>query len=618
MQKELFDQRVSVCLYEKNDSQLYECLKDACKYGYIDTVKTIISSNIITVYNIYTLRYACKGGCVEIIELIAKKCRLTNRAKDITYLWLSGLHGACQSGHLDIFKLYLNKLPRIDNFIGYLLSDTCEYGHVDLFNFIISKCQDINIDDVFTAEFNTGFVKACENGHIDIIKLIVDCNFNDIIKLDDGFLKACTEGHIDIVELLIQNGATDFETGFINACEGGHLGIINIMISKGINKWNKGLYTSCKGGHLEIVKFMISNGAECDKNNKYPLYNIWVEGFGNACKGPDNYENGNEINERLEIIKLMIKKGNITYNSVDYAFINSVFENSCLNGHLEIVKFLLSEFMIPKHADILNHIIVNTGLQYACEGGFIEIVEFMISKGATDWNSGLRHACKSECGDNIDIVKLMISKGATDWDDSLRNACCESNIEIIELIILEGKGSVNVNIALDNTHPCHLYGDRSMEIFKLIIQEGITNTQNPIDIANILKNVCKYGNINHLKCVIKYATEYAPHILTTRVLTNTLYRHLNYYYDDPDIAILLINTGADVAYVANSMNFRPIDSTNFRLYCYFYDYSQTSNKYTELLQKYPPYILLVRCRNDKKCCINKLPSELFRLLFTYC
>ena len=69
----------------------------------------------------------------------------------------------------------------------------------------------------------------------------------------------------------------------------------------------------------------------------------------------------------------------------------------------------------------------------------MNIVNLMIEKGATNWDWGLRCACK---GGHINIVKLMIEKGAIWWECGLRGTCYGGHIDIINLMIEKG-GDIN-------------------------------------------------------------------------------------------------------------------------------------------------------------------------------
>ena len=83
-----------------------------------------------------------------------------------------------------------------------------------------------------------------------------------------GLFKACQEGHIDIVKLLIENNADinaiDYQgaTGFYMACQEGHYKIVKHLIYKGVDitqvssKGHTGLSFACAKNHTDIIELL--------------------------------------------------------------------------------------------------------------------------------------------------------------------------------------------------------------------------------------------------------------------------------------------------------------------------------------------------------------------------
>ena len=91
---------------------------------------------------------------------------------------------------------------------------------------------------------------------------------------------------------------------------------------------------------------------------------------------------------------------------------NEALRFASLNGHLDIIKFLVSE-----GANI--HTNNDYPLRWASRFGHLDIVKFLVSKGANihvlyDW--ALRWA---SANGHLDVVKFLVSKGA-DIDYSLK------------------------------------------------------------------------------------------------------------------------------------------------------------------------------------------------------
>lgn len=135
--------------YITNKSKkISDCLNDMCARGIVDVVKSIIHSKVLDVYDINTLNYACKGGRVEIIDLVIKVCRLTNSAKNVHKMWLRGLEGAYEEGHINIVKQYTKNVTMCKNMVDtYVwrtftcncLKNACFSGNTELIDFFINS-----------------------------------------------------------------------------------------------------------------------------------------------------------------------------------------------------------------------------------------------------------------------------------------------------------------------------------------------------------------------------------------------------------------------------------------------------------------------------------------------
>ena len=72
------------------------------------------------------------------------------------------------------------------------------------------------------------------------------------------FCNACYDGHIDIVKLLIEKGANDLNWGLYNACYNGHIDIVKLLIEKGADDLNLGLSNACYNNQIEIIALLLN------------------------------------------------------------------------------------------------------------------------------------------------------------------------------------------------------------------------------------------------------------------------------------------------------------------------------------------------------------------------
>lgn len=532
----------------------------ACKIGDIDSVKTIISSKTINTYSIITAYYACRGGNIELTKLITKMCIFTNNGNKINKMWLYCLEGACKGGHLDIFKLYQNKISskyyNIPCFETHESLKNCsvsvaKFGEINLANYVINYITN-NFNNVLQHTWDRIMFAACEGGHIDMINMIESILPERNKKFGSGVIYyACISGDIKILDLMVAKGANNWCDAFIGACEGGCVDLVKFTRYKNPCNFHEGFERACYNGHIEVVKYLMRESAkDLDVNDVY-------RGMRSACKG----------------------------------------------GHIEIVKFMALQ-------GATNW---NQGLMYACEKGSLEIVEFMISKGATNWSV----ACSTACHyGHTGIAKIIIAKGKGSIIsrdgvfDGLYHACLYGYTEIVELIL-----DCDVNNELNyNKYMNTACVGGHIEVVKLLIKKGTNNW------PQCFKSACTGSKARLVQFILTHYTAEINDMVKTEVLVNIL--RLNGSVDVLYALVKhgVDITGNDIqGYLQTTNNFR-----TYRLCCSKYDKTlRYSSKYIDCLSLYPPYVLLVGCKavtNDETtdCSLRRrLPTDIFRLLFGY-
>ncbi len=435
-------------------------LQDVCKLGYKEYIDFYINLGANVAFGVWG---ACEGGYIEIVKLLIEK--LEKLEKEVIELYKNGY---TKDGYTKFTKivgeyLYLN--------IG--LNYAVEGGHIDIVKFIIEKGAKLEL------------YRACKRGNMNIVNLMIEKGTND---WNGGLYGACKGGHIELVNLMIKKGANDWNGGLWEACKGGHIDIVNLIIEKGANNWNGGLKGGCEGGHLEIVNLMIEKGA-----------NNWDEGLYMGC-----------VRGHIDIVNLIIKKMHkrrFTFFKsqikINWDFISILCPplHACVNAYSLLLNLACK-----------RNINWNLILGFACNIRNIDILKLAINKGANDWNSGLQYACK---GGHIDIVNFMIQKGANNWNKGLEGACKGGHLEIVNLMI--EKGANDLNIGLE----CACKGG-NLDILNIILQNGAKYEMQPIyinkhiDINNISSHPC-------FNIIIKHTEEYKTRIYNSNNSNNTLF-----------------------------------------------------------------------------------------------
>lgn len=501
---------------------------------------------------------------------------------------------ACLLGDTETIRNLItkeNKTLKTTRLLYKYLSNTCTGGHYDTFDILYQYAvHKLDIGTLLSRTFDC----ACRGGSLSIVNKLTEiltnkCNVDNNKDNEDDI---DNEDYVDDVDM-----EALWNDGMHAACAYGKLEIIRFYIDKLVNstetKFNC-IYGSCESGSVELLSFLIMEWSELftlentDKADKAEakIGINWGWCFENACASGNiemvhfiiecgskygavydisDWWHGLEeacCGNNIEIIKFCIEKGALNFEDCLY--------DVCMVGNIEIVNFLVN---CLEKKGVTNF---NEGLCGACYGNKIEIIELMITKGATDWNGGLNSACS---GGHIEIVKLMVEKGANDWDggadsldECLQTACSEGDLELAKLLI--ERGAVDFENGL--LYAC---AQRHTSLVKLMLNYG------PVGLDSVLNSVC--GECS-------------------------------------EIDNLLISAGADKRLLKYTNDFKL-----YSIYRSFYknEVSATNNKwnkwddgkYMNLLQEYPPCVLYVGCKLTKnnKCCIKKLPLELFRLLNFY-
>lgn len=220
----------------------------------------------------------------------------------------------------------------------------------------------------------TGFHSACGEGHLKIIKLLLDKGkIDSTIKTSDGssgFLIACLHGHYEVVKYLLEKGDLDIHegnnegyTGFHFACQKNHHKIIKILLDRGMNidiltnNGLSGLLIACFSNNKHVIKLLIEKGASLNYND-----NVIVElCFQVACQ--EGF-----LERMLEYVRFIIGKKLLHYG----------FSLACQYGHINIVQSLIEKNEINIHN-------INdegyTGFYLACQNGHVDIIKLLIDQG---------------------------------------------------------------------------------------------------------------------------------------------------------------------------------------------------------------------------------------------
>ncbi len=146
----------------------------------------------------------------------------------------------------------------------------CSEGHLDIVKFILEK--DPNIDIHSSNEY--AFRWSCSNGHLNVAQYLfsIDNSINIHTNNEQAFCFSCKNGHFDVVKFLWSLNRniyirTDDDYAFRWSCSNGHIDIVKFLL--GLDQYinihssdEYAFYWSCRNGHIEIAKLLYAISIE--------------------------------------------------------------------------------------------------------------------------------------------------------------------------------------------------------------------------------------------------------------------------------------------------------------------------------------------------------------------
>lgn len=210
---------------------------------------------------------------------------------------------SCMYNNIELLTILFRKIKRyyvsntdVPSGLFYLeqgMLYACRHASNDAIRFLL---------DNGATDWHSGLKGACQGGHLDIAKTMID-KFVTSIPWNDVLSHACIVGNIDIVKLAIDNGACEWDQPFKNACGNGHINVIQSIIDNYRTNvcLTFGLLEACMCGEYDVVTLLIDKA----------VYNYDVA-FEHLCIG---YHHNQDVNKDITFIKIMnllIGKG-VTY-----------------------------------------------------------------------------------------------------------------------------------------------------------------------------------------------------------------------------------------------------------------------------------------------------------------
>jgi ankyrin repeat protein len=309
-----------------------------------------------------------------------------------------------------------------------MLIEACRSGDSEAVQWLLDTC------DQNTAMIDgcTPLHIACENGHIEVARLLVEAGADKDKVSTDGstpLYVACEQGHIEVVQLLVEAGS-DTEKALADGCTP--------------------LYVACECGHTKVAQLLVEAGADKEKASTSGYTPLLV-----TCH-----------NGYVDVVRLLVEAGadkeNASADGCEPLLI------ACENGHNEVARLLLEAGADKERASTDGW----TPLLIACENGRIEVARLLLEAGAEKENANangwtpLIFACKT---DHIAVVQLLLEAGA---DKDKANANGQTALHIAAsrghdtiCMLLAFKGADLTARASNNQTPADMAQDSSCFYF---------------------------------------------------------------------------------------------------------------------------------------------------------
>lgn len=222
---------------------------------------------------------------------------------------------ACESGDLtSVVSLHGHDFG--EKTLAIAMYHACRGYHTNVVDFFLSNPTYCGISGISGINiFNDGLIGACEEGYLDLVKLMIENGANNF---DDGLVSTCCCcGNYEIAKLMIEKGATVLEDHFIHACSLGRLDLVKLLIGYGHGTfcYDYALQLACRNHRYEVIKLLLIYGATSlnegleylyKKNYRQNALEIFIYNQPQPCTVT-------ETTDMEKIVQLLIHEGAYNY-----------------------------------------------------------------------------------------------------------------------------------------------------------------------------------------------------------------------------------------------------------------------------------------------------------------
>ena len=461
---------------------------------------------------------------------------------------------ACEKGNEDAIYVLLNAGadPNISNANGYTWLHYAAVGDCseEVLRTILNHGADVN---AASNDNETALMKACHEGNLDVMNVLLNAGANTHISDDDGdnwlHHAACGDCSKEVLQTILDHGADvnttneNNTTSLMYACHKGSTDVINVLLNAGAdhrisnaNGYTWLHYASVGDCSKEVLHAILNYGADINaasKNNETALMK--------AC------ERGN-----IDVMNVLLNAGANPHISDDDGdnWLHYAAYGDCSKVVLEtIIDHGVDVNAVNKYNQ--------TALLIACKKCNEDAINVLLNVGADptigdiDGNTCLYEAIGQGC--TKEVIEEIINHGADVNVKSKANitplmkACHKGNMNVIN-ILLNASADPNITDANGCTwlHAAVCWNCRK-EALQAIIGHGTDVNAMNKQKQTALALACENGNVDDVKLLLNARAD--PNIAD--VNGNTLLHNAVRNTISKETLQAIIDHGADVNAVNN-------------------------------------------------------------------
>ena len=277
--------------------------------------------------------------------------------------------------------------------------------------------------------FQDAIFEASESGKTIMLKMLLDHESTED-NLRCAIVAAAKSNRLEVVEMLIFEYDANSDDALSSASSEGHIEIVTAMLKLGVKNQSSvslALSNALYKGHPEVAKLLIySYVGGYDKL----FINVAESGY-------------------VEIMNIL--------NNIGILYVYGAFDRAAGEGHLEMVKLL---FTAPP-----TKYEIKTALESASINGHYDIVKFLLDNG-----SNPNHALKSAIrGRKYDIIDLLMQYGADNFEEGFRTAVGIGNVKLAMFFLDKNEGTIDLYKCLPLAMAMY---PPKLDMIKFLMSEG--------------------------------------------------------------------------------------------------------------------------------------------------